>query len=519
MKKYILIALLALAVTVAGAQTSRRNIENAATEAVKHAVLTGIAPQDKDLEQLAANAETSIEMISKMPDDGDAVQHNACMKTIRAIVNYASQPAGEAHNDSMREGLLRAIDRSDNPDTRSQLLDMLADCARPADAPHLLMYLSDADMAPAAYRILVKMPGIDDYIQSVAREATPEDSLITRIARSRAGSLVAAPAVKAKPKAVVPFWTAKLDAETERLRTLPDAEADSILSSAPTVATLPRLLAIARRREGIKRDAVIARYTMLSTRLGLAGAARYLVLREADEASPGDDMRRKIIIELGATHTVQALAYIRRYYDIPRYADAVAVAVADIVANNPLVNGGKHLHNMLNAAKYALACHYDEQGATDAIDAVLAALANCRLDNGYEFSNLAPTSMGKNGFWKRLDTMADFDLTFDWLAKGDMKVSLRSMPVLTLNRTKGALLAGDDKWHAFDNVGEWCTANVMVRGKAVTVAVNGKRVIENAPLTNPDTNGEVNRSGQVMFNADADGAVVRHVCIRKHDSK
>ncbi len=519
MKNIFLTALFVFAVNAAGAQTSRRDIETTATEVVKHAMLTGIAPQDNDIEKLAATAQTSIEMISKMPDEGDAVQHNACMKTIRAIVSYASKPSGEAYNDNMREGLLRAIDRSDNPDTRSQLLDMLAECARPADAPHLLMYLSDADMAPAAYRILVKMPGIDDYIQSVAREATPADSLITRIARSRAGSIVAAPSVKAKPKATIPFWTVKLDAETERLRAVREAEADSILSASPTTSALPRLLAIARRSEGTKRDAVIARYITLATRLGLTGAARYLVLREADEASPGDDMRRKIIVELGATHTVQALAYIRRYYDITRYADAVAVAVADIVANNPRVNGGKHLHNMLNAAKYALACHYDEQGATDAIDAVLAALANCRLDSGYDFSNLAPTSMGKNGFWKRLDTMADFDLTFDWLAKGDLKVSLRSMPVLTLNRTKGARLAGSDEWHTFDNVGEWCTANVMVRGKAVTVAINGKRVIENAPLVNPDADGEVNRSGQVMFNADADGGIVRHVCIRKHDSK
>lgn len=500
----------------AEAQISRRTMEKLATDAVNQIVMTGYMPSAEVMGQLASVADVSVDMISRMGDADDAGQARACIKLIDAIADFTQKPEGMAYADAMREGLKKAIDRSDDPEVRRHLLDGLATCATAADVPHLVMYLQDADMAPVAFRALVSMQGIDAQLGALAQEQTPADTLLANVINARAGKAVAAPVSKPVEKqAEVPMWTASLDRLVDRMRTLPDASADSLLRGDVSVATMNALLKVAARRDGSARDGVLARFLALTERLDITGGERYLLLREADALNPCDDLRRKIIVDLGTTHLVQALAYIRRYYDSRTMGDAAAVAVADIVGNNPRVNGGKHVYNMLNAAKYALACHYDEQGVGKAIDNVLAALQDCRLDCGYDLSATSVTRMGKNGFWKMYDELTDFDMSFDWKAEGELVVALRSMPVLTLDGKQGARLVGDANWHKFDNVADWCTANIRVHGNKVSVSVNGKHLFSDAKLVNPQSGADTNPSGMVMFNADANGADVRQVCIKK----
>ena len=231
--------------------------------------------------------------------------------------------------------------------------------------------------------------------------------------------------------------------------------------------------------------------------------------------APCDDLRRRIIVDLGATHTVQAMAYIRQYYDSPAMADATAVATHDIIANNMGVNGGKHVRNMLNAAKQAYIRHYDEEGADKAIDDVLAAIDECGSEGGYNLATAPDTRMGKRGYWNMYDELKDFDMAFDWNATGTLVVSLRSMPVLTLNRKSGAKVAGDTRWHTFGSNDAWCTANVSVDGDKLTVSVNGTVIADGVQLVNPQQGQPVKQSGIVSFNADDAGATVRQVCIRR----
>ena len=491
-------------------------MEKLATDAVNQIVMTGYMPSADVMGQLASVADVSIDMISRMGDADDAGQARACLKLIDAIADFTQKPEGAPYADAMREGLKKAIDRSDDPEVRRHLLEGLATCATAADVAHLAMYLQDADMAPIAFRALVSMQGIDAQISALAQSQAPADSLLQNVVKARAGKLVAAPVAKPAAKtSEVPMWTTSLDRLVDRMRTLPDASADSLLRGDVSAATVKALLKVAARREGAARDGVTARCLTLIERLELTGAERYLLLREADELSPCDDLRRKIIVDMGTTHCVQALAYIRRYYDSRTMGDAVAVAVADILGHNPRANGGKHVYNMLNAAKYALACHYDEQGIGEAIDNVLAALQDCRLDCGYNLSSTSSTRMGKNGFWKMYDEMADFDMAFDWKADGQLVVSLRSMPVLTLDSRQGARLEGDANWHKFDNVADWCTANIRVHGTKVSVCVNGAHLFSDVKLVNPQSGADTNAKGIVTFNADAAGAEVRQVCIKK----
>lgn len=518
MKKSFLTVIFACLLVSAQAQTSRRVVAKLAEDAVNQIVMTGYTPSAEVMGQLASVADVSVDMISRMGEPDDPGQARACLKLIDAIADFTQKPEGMLYADAMREGLKKAIDRSDDPEVRRHLLDDLATCAKPADAAHLAMYLQNADMAPIAFRALVSMPGIDAQMDSIARAAAPADSLVHNVIKARAGKFVAAPVAKVVPKsAAAPMWTATLDRQVDRMRTQPDAAADSILRAEPSVKVMAELLKVAQRREGTARDGVVARYVTLAERLNLTGAERYLLLRAADALNPCDDLRRKIIVDMGTTHIVQALAYIRQYYDSRTMGDAVAVAVADILGSNPRVNGGKHVYNMLNAAKYALACHYDEQGIGEAIDHVLAALQDCRLDCGYNLSSTSSTRMGKNGFWKMYDEMTDFDMAFDWNAKGTLTVALHSMPVLTLSRTQGARLVGNGGWQQFGDVGEWCTANIRVHGDKVSVSVNGKHLFSDSKLVNPQAGAAVNASGIVTFNADADGAEVRQVCIKKQN--
>lgn len=230
------------------------------------------------------------------------------------------------------------------------------------------------------------------------------------------------------------------------------------------------------------------------------------------------------MVDLGNTHTIQALAYIRQYYDKRDLADAVAVSTRNIIAQAPQANGGRYVYNMLQAAKQSFIRHYDEQGVDMAIDDVLAAIDDCGTSGGYNLAFAPPTRMGKRGYWNMSDELKDFDLTFDWLADGIFTVSLHSMPVLSLDHKLGARLAGDDKWHPFGGDDksyprgeetDWCTVNISVTDNMLTLSVNGRDLFVNTPLVSEQQGQPANTSGTIRFLADDNGATVRQVCIRR----
>lgn len=517
MRKLIISCLAMLAAcSIADAQTSRRALEAEITETVKQVTITGRTPSAEALGKLCSTASASIEMLSKVNDPDDPAQAKAAVRIIEALAAYTQKSAGTQYTDEVRAGLGKAVDRCDDTDTRQRLMEALLLCAKPDDAAHIAMYLADPDMSLTAFQGLVAMKGIDSQLDSLARSTTPPDPLLVQVQKARAGKSVAGPKAKAvKRAAVAPFWTSSLDNAFNDLRGIPDAVADSMLLCADTQGAFESLLRRARQKQGRDRDAVLARYVALTERMGGSGAERYLLLRDADMLAPCDDLRRRIIVDLGATHTVQAMAYIRQYYDSPAMADATAVATHDIIANNMGVNGGKHVRNMLNAAKQAYIRHYDEEGADKAIDDVLAAIDECGSEGGYNLATAPDTRMGKRGYWNMYDELKDFDMAFDWNATGTLVVSLRSMPVLTLNRKSGAKVAGDTRWHTFGSNDAWCTANVSVDGDKLTVSVNGTVIADGVQLVNPQQGQPVRQSGIVSFNADDAGATVRQVCIRR----
>ena len=516
------IALLVLAVCMAAsmdAQTSRKKIEKFADEAVRQIALTGRKPTIDILDSLSNNAEVSVEMVSRMGDPDDARQQRACLRLIDDIVDFSQQETGRKYTDVIRKGLTKALDRSFEPDVQLHVMEQLARIAKPADAAHIAMYLEMPELAQTASDILVGMPDIDDRIAEAAAAQPGIKQKVQTILDIRAGKRPKQTAVTtvAKPKpAAIPMWTESLDKEVAGMCHAPMPKADSILIRKDTQEALRDLLKIAANMEGTERNSVLARFVTLAGQSAQTGsitaAEHYLMLRAADELVTDNTLRSKIIVDMGTTHSVQALSYLRRYTGKAPFIDAMAVATAETVSTHPEANGGRSVSAMLYSAKQSFINHYDEQGIDTYIDQVLAAIDNWKQAAGYDMSHTDQTKMEKRGFWILHEELDDCDLVFDWKASGRLTLSLHSSPVIIFDTTMGVKIAGENKWHKVKNICEWSTASVSLKGDAVTVSVNGQKVADGVKLPAMIDGEPMAKIGQTRFLADDNGATVREFC-------
>lgn len=516
------IALLVLAVCMAAsmdAQTSRKKIEKFADEAVRQIALTGRKPTIDILDSLSNNAEVSVEMVSRMGDPDDARQQRACLRLIDDIVDFSQQETGRKYTDVIRKGLTKALDRSFEPDVQLHIMEQLARIAKPADAAHIAMYLEMPELAQTASDILVNMPDIDDRIAEAAAAQPGIKQKVQTILDIRAGKRPKQTAVTtvAKPKpAAIPMWTESLDKEVAGMCHAPMPKADSILIRKDTQEALRDLLKMAANMEGTERNSVLARFVTLAGQSAQTGsitaAEHYLMLRAADELVTDNTLRSKIIVDMGTTHSVQALSYLRRYTGKAPFIDAMAVATAETVSTHPEANGGRSVSAMLYSAKQSFINHYDEQGIDTYIDQILAAIDNWKQAAGYDMSHTDQTKMEKRGFWILHEELDDCDLVFDWKASGRLTLSLHSSPVIMFDTTMGVKIAGENKWHKVKNICEWSTASVSLKGDAVTVSVNGQKVADGVKLPAMIDGEPMAKSGQTRFLADDEGATVREFC-------
>lgn len=516
------IALLVLAVCMAAsmdAQTSRKKIEKFADEAVRQIALTGRKPTIDILDSLSNNAEVSVEMVSRMGDPDDARQQRACLRLIDDIVDFSQQETGRKYTDVIRKGLTKALDRSFEPDVQLHIMEQLARIAKPADAAHIAMYLEMPELAQTASDILVNMPDIDDRIAEAAAAQPGIKQKVQTILDIRAGKRPKQTAVTtvAKPKpAAIPMWTKSLDKEVAGMCHAKMPKADSILIRKDTPEALRDLLKMATNMEGTERNSVLARFVTLAGQSAQTGsitaAEHYLMLRAADELVTDNTLRSKIIVDMGTTHSVQALSYLRRYTGKAPFIDAMAVATAETVSTHPEANGGRSVNAMLYSAKQSFINHYDEQGIDTYIDQVLAAIDNWKQAAGYDMSHTEQTKMEKRGFWILHEELDDCDLVFDWKASGRLTLSLHSSPVIIFDTTMGVKIAGENKWHKVKNICEWSTASVSLKGDAVTVSVNGQKVADGVKLPSMIDGEPMAKTGQTRFLADDDGATVRGYC-------
>lgn len=499
-KKLFICLLIAGLSTPMHAQTDRRSIEKFATEAINQIMANGQAPSNDILDSLSNNAEVSIEMVSRMDDSDNPKQSSACLQLIDNIVDYSKTDNGRKYTDIIRRGLKKAIDRSYETGVQLHVMKQLARCAKPADAEDIEKYLEITELAPTAKSIL-------EAINSNDKQEQPEI-----VAEETAAH-------------VAENTTPVVEATAPVVETIvPAASSEAQTKATETIATTPKTIAEAPKAETTEQPEIEEIKSVPATESNensneVANDAnpyiKYLQLRAEDERTTDKAQHEKLIISLGETKTIQALAYLRKYYGKLDYADALATASTEIIYANPDINAGYYVNGLLYAAKQSYIRHYNEPGVDKRIDKVLAAIDNWSADGSYNFSHTEATQMERNGFWVISDELSNFAMTFDWKTNGALTVSIHSMPVLTLSCEKGANLAGYDEWHKFNCIDDWSTANIRVVDNHVTVYINGTKVIDNLQIKNPEADAPAKESGFVKFTADENGATVRQYCFRK----
>ena len=512
---FITISILVFFACATNAQTSRRAIEKYSTEAVKQITLTGHTTVDI-LDSLSNNAEVSIEMLSRMGDPDNKRQSKACLKLIDEIVSYSKTETGRKYTDIVRSGLKKALDRSYDSDVQLHIMEQLALCAKPADAPHIAMYLEVPELSATAYRILVNMSDADDRLAEAAASQPGIKGSIQNILDIHAGKKTANMTnVQAKIKKPEPvmFWTTNLDREIYNMADETSLDVNDIIICHNPAKATTLLLDLALQKSGKERDAIIAKTIILLNKSDLENEERYTLLLNADKLTNDINLRRSIIVALGKTHTIQALSYLRKYYGNADFADALAVASTEILSFHPEANGGRSVNAMLYEAKKSFIRHYNENGVDSRIDQVLAAIDNWRADGGYNLAHTEETRMEKRGFWIIHDEMGDCNMVFDWQTNGTITLFIHSEPIITLNRESGVKMVGNNKNYKFNSVNDWCTANVIVKGNCITLSVNGQKLFDNVKV--PD-NVAFDNKGFTKFLADDSGATIRQYCFKKN---
>ncbi len=457
-------------------------------------------------------------------------------QSLEALTAFLGTPESEEakaallyFNGDMREAMVQALDSDDGNVVKDVLQIVSAKAMRNAfDKVIALTSSPDKEISSAAYDALGNVAGTDELsrIYALLDKAGAGDAARLQDAIIRTNSRTApeqafettkkAMEASAKPGLYYRILANTNSAEAiDILRKAGTKEAQAALLEVRNVKMLPIMLDMAKdKRQGEARDKILSRYLDLASTVEATPVERYLMLVAGMESGASESLGNRFLKAIGNTQTLQALGYMRRYYDSDEYADVAAECIKDIVASHDDLNGGRHVKEMLEQSIATYVRQVENHDALYAVDQIKGLLAK-RSPRGYSLST-GRTKMNRRGYWKMKEKFENFNLSFDWKSGDDLEVSLRDMSVLTFDREKGVRLYGESQqWHPYSDVGEWNSADIKVVDDRVYVSVNGKELITNAVLTNPKEGKSLNNTGGIGFQAGNDSLIVRYTRIRK----
>lgn len=392
-----------------------------------------------------------------------------------------------------------ALTSSDDKDISAAALEALGHVAGPDELDRLFAMLDKADEESAAK--------LQDAIITINYKSAPEKAFeMTKKAMD----------ASAKPARYYRILAStNTDEAIQILQEAGNTEAQAALLDLKNIKMLPILLDMAKdKRKGEAKDKILSRYLDLASTADVTPVERYLMLVAGMESGASESLGNRFLKAIGQTQTLQALGYMRKYYDTSEYADVAAECIKDIVAAHDDFNGGRHVKEMLEQGIATYIRQVDNHDAGYAVDQIKGLLAK-RTPKGYSLST-GRTKMNRRGYWKMKESFENFNLSFDWKSGDNLEVSLRDMSVLTFDKEKGVKLYGENQqWHPYSNVGEWNSADIKVVDDRVFVSVNGKELITNAVITNPKEGKSLNAVGGIGFQAANDSLIVRYTRIRK----
>ncbi len=182
-----------------------------------------------------------------------------------------------------------------------------------------------------------------------------------------------------------------------------------------------------------KKDAIINRFIYLISNSNIPAIAQYELYRNALNLNPSDTTTNMIIYVLSTGRTLPAAMLAARYLDNKATALAAASTVKYIISKEENLQQGTEIHNMLDKARDI----FIDFKANDA-DAGYAADEIAGILNGFN-DNGGYTTVAGN----MLDgEYENFDFYFDWNGNDPVTVTLRSMPLISIDNENGITYNG-----------------------------------------------------------------------------
>ena len=265
----------------------------------------------------------------------------------------------------------------------------------------------------------------------------------------------------------------------------------------PFMINILYTIAVNEKPQGQWLDKIYGRMVELIKNSNIPGQEAYTLYNLVLERNPNDDIQTAIVRNLGNIPTFPSLMTVAAYLNKPATSFAAANSVRNIVAKNEALQKGKTVKGLLESARKIFAEHKanGDADAGYAIDDIDRMLGNMSDEGG--FTDV--TGKGK----KIADDAENFELYFDWNPAAPAAVTLRSMPLITLDPAKGLTVCGK----TFPAIQSWNTVYVKMINDRIFVDLNGKPVIVNEIVNNVPAEKAANYRGEIVFDTDGASAI------------
>lgn len=239
-------------------------------------------------------------------------------------------------------------------------------------------------------------------------------------------------------------------------------------------------------------DKIYSRMVELIQTSNTPGPEAYTLYNLVLDRNPKDDIKVAIVRNLGNITTFPSLMAVAKYLDNPATAFASANSVRNIVAKNEALQKGKTVKGILEKARKIFADH-KAQGDADAgyaIDDIDRMLGNMSEEGGFADVTANGKTIAKDA--------ENFELYFDWNPSAPAVITLRSMPIVTLDPTNGLTVCGK----TFPTIQAWNNVYVKMNNDRIFVDLNGKPVVVNEIASNIPAEKAANYQGEIAFDTD-----------------
>lgn len=444
------------------------------------ATLINLFSADEQTAKAAENALHSFNgdintSLSEALNSQDANTRNAALRLIfyrRAYNAYDKVFDMVKNGDAVAATVLPGIAKPEN-------FNEICDVMEKSDNPAIL-----SSMIMAATRSLAGMPGerayflINDRMESVKAE---------RLAALYYPMLASTATPQGIEKLYNIYCKNHDEASLSALLTVND----------PFMINILYTIAVNEKPQGQWLDKIYGRMVELIKSSNIPEQEAYTLYNLVLERNPNDDIQTAIVRNLGNIPTFPSLMTVAAYLNKPATSFAAANSVRNIVAKNEALQKGKTVKGLLESARKIFAEHKanGDADAGYAIDDIDRMLGNMSDEGG--FADV--TGKGK----KIADDAENFELYFDWNPAAQAALTLRSMPLITLDPAKGLTVYGK----TFPAIQSWNTVYIKMINDRIFVDLNGKPVIVNEIVNNVPAEKAANYRGEIAFDTDGASAI------------